>query len=62
MFQNVYKSAYDKIGAGAAVISDETIQGWVEKSLLADKKDDNFTQSVEMNKLSREKRRNRRAF
>ena len=52
MFQNIYKSAYDKIGAGAAVISDETIQGWVEKSLLADKKDDNFTQSVEMDKLA----------
>ena len=62
MFQNIYKSAYDKIGAGAAVISDETIQGWVEKGLLADKKDDNFTQSVETDKLNREKRRNRRAM
>ena len=60
MFQNVYKSAYDKIGAGAAVISDETIQGWVEKSLLADKKDGNYTQCVETGKLSRKKSRNRR--
>lgn len=61
MFQNVYKSAYDKIGAGAAVISNETIQDWVEKSLLADKKDDNYTQGVETGKLSRKKSRNRRA-
>ena len=60
MFQNIYKSAYDKIGAGAAVISDETIQGWIEKGLLTDKKDDNFARSAEMGKLSRKKRRNRR--
>ncbi|MBQ7765338.1 MAG: DUF4179 domain-containing protein [Lachnospiraceae bacterium] len=61
MFQNIYKSAYDKIGAGAAVISDEAIQGWIEKSLLEEKKGDNFAQSAEMGKLSRKKRRNRRA-
>lgn len=61
MFQNIYKNAYNKIGAGVTVISDETIQDWVEKGLLADKKDGNFTQSVETGKLSRKKRRNRRA-
>ena len=60
MFQNIYKNAYDKIGAGAAVTSDEMIQDWVEKGLLADKKDDNFAQSAEMGKLSCKKRRNRR--
>lgn len=61
MFQNIYKSAYDKIGTGATVISDKTIQDWVEKSLLEDKKDGNYTPSAETGKLSRKKSRNRRA-
>ncbi len=61
MFQNIYKSAYDKIGLQATEISDATVQTWIERSLPEVKKDSDFVQNTEANKLGRKKRRKRSA-
>lgn len=62
MFQKIYKSAYDKIGSQAAVISDATVQTWIQENMPAEKKGNNFAQSTEADKLSRKKSRKRSAM